>query len=36
MHAVMTDLRALIDEGAVWCAPAAEIAAWVCDQPGAN
>jgi peptidoglycan/xylan/chitin deacetylase (PgdA/CDA1 family) len=36
MHAVMTDLRALIDEGAVWCAPAREIAAWVCDQPGAN
>jgi peptidoglycan/xylan/chitin deacetylase (PgdA/CDA1 family) len=36
MRAVMADLRALIDEGAVWCAPAREIAAWVCEQRGAD
>ena len=29
MHAVLGELRARVDEGAVWCAPMRDIAAWV-------
>lgn len=32
MRAVLGDLRALVDERAVWCAPLRDIAAWVCEQ----
>jgi peptidoglycan/xylan/chitin deacetylase (PgdA/CDA1 family) len=32
MHGAMADVRALVDERAVWCAPMREIAAWVSEQ----
>jgi peptidoglycan/xylan/chitin deacetylase (PgdA/CDA1 family) len=34
IRAVLADLRALIDEHAVWCAPMREIAAWIREQAG--
>jgi peptidoglycan/xylan/chitin deacetylase (PgdA/CDA1 family) len=36
LRAVLGDVRALVDEGWVWCAPLGDIAAWVREQPDAG
>ena len=36
IRAVLGEVRALVDERAVWCAPMREIAAWVREHPEAG